>query len=367
MKILHVSDTHLGYSAYRKIAGNGLNQRELDVYGSFARFIDYALEVMPDLIIHSGDLFDSVRPTNRAITFVIAQLLRISRAKIPFVVISGNHETPKLRETGNVFRIFEHLDHIYPIYKGEYETLDFTGVKLHCIPQTAHGDQLQEALGQLTIDAGMRNILMLHVGILGMKEFRMGDFNEHIIPKTVLPGDMDYIALGHYHGGIQVTENAFYAGSTERLSFKEEKETKGFWEITFDKTRDMQFVPLDTRDMVTLELDCSTLSPEDTMDHVATLLKNCSPSGKIIRFFLYGIPRQVYNTLDFSSIEDITKETIHFELLPEFPEDEHIVQAGGAIGNLMDEWMTFFSQVSLDKYKEEIGKLAVHYLSRVEE
>jgi DNA repair exonuclease SbcCD nuclease subunit len=283
------------------------------------------------------------------------------------VVISGNHETPKLRETGNVFRIFEHLDHIYPIYKGEYETLDFTGVKLHCIPQTPHGEQLQEALGQLTIDAGMRNILLLHVGILGMKEFRMGDFNEHIIPKTVLPSDMDYIALGHYHGATQITENAFYAGSTERLSFKEEKDTKGFWEITFDESRDMQFIPLDARDMVTLELDCSTVSPQDTMDHITTLLKQCDPSGKILRFFLYGVPRQVYNTLDFDVLEDITKETTHFELLPEFPEDEHIVQAGGVIGNLLEEWMTFFSQVSLDKDKEEIGKLAVHYLSRVEQ
>ncbi len=367
MKILHVSDTHLGYSAYRKIADNGLNQRELDVYDSFAEFIDYALEVMPDIIIHSGDLFDSVRPTNRAITFALTQLLRISRAKIPFVIISGNHETPKLRETGNVFRIFEHLDHIYPIYKGEYETLDFKDIKLHCIPQTPNGEQLKEALGQITIDPKMRNILILHVGVLGMKEFRMGDFNEHIIPKTVLPLDMDYIALGHYHGGIQVTENAFYAGSTERLSFKEENDRKGFWMITLNETRDIQFIPLNTRDMTTLELDCSTILPQDTMDHITTLLKKCHLSGKILRFFLRGIPRQVYNTLDFESLEDITKEATHFELLPEFCEDEHIIQAGGAIGNLMDEWMTFFSQISFGKEKEEIGKLALQYLSQVEQ
>jgi len=367
MKILHVSDTHLGYSAYRKVADHGLNQRELDVYDSFARFIDYALEVMPDIIIHSGDLFDSVRPTNRAITFALTQLLRISRAKIPFVVISGNHETPKLRETGNVFRIFEHLDHIYPIYKGEYETLDFTDIKLHCIPQTSNGEQLKEALGQVTIDPRMRNILILHVGVLGMKEFRMGDFNEHIIPKTVLPRDMDYIALGHYHGAIQVTENTFYAGSTERLSFKEETETKGFWMITFNETRDMQFIPLDTRNMSTLELDCSTMSPQDTIDHITALLKECHPSGKILRFFLHGIPRPVYNTLDFESLEDITREATHFELLPEFPEDENIVQAGGAIGNLMEEWQVFLDQVSLERGKEEMSKLAIQYLSQVEQ
>ena len=29
MKILHVADTHLGYSAYRKATEDGINQREL--------------------------------------------------------------------------------------------------------------------------------------------------------------------------------------------------------------------------------------------------------------------------------------------------------------------------------------------------
>ena len=68
MKILHVSDTHLGYSAYRKATLDGINQREIDTYDAFKQFIDYAVKTKPDLIIHAGDLFDSVRPNNRAIT-----------------------------------------------------------------------------------------------------------------------------------------------------------------------------------------------------------------------------------------------------------------------------------------------------------
>ena len=89
MKILHVSDTHLGYSAYKKISDQGINQRELDNYNSFKQFINYAIKTKPDIIIHSGDLFDSVRPNNRAITFSINQMLRLLKSKIPFIVISG--------------------------------------------------------------------------------------------------------------------------------------------------------------------------------------------------------------------------------------------------------------------------------------
>ena len=115
MKILHVADTHLGYSAYYKVASDGLNQREVDVYNSFRQFIDYAVENTPDLIVHCGDLFDGVRPTNSAISFTIQQFLRLSEEKIPIVIISGNHETPKLRETGSVFEFLSTLK-VYTLY-----------------------------------------------------------------------------------------------------------------------------------------------------------------------------------------------------------------------------------------------------------
>ena len=114
MKIFHISDTHIGYSAYRKATPDGINQREYDTYNAFKQFVNYALDIKPDLIIHSGDLFDSVRPNNRAITFAIKQLIRISKAKIPFVVIAGNHEHPKLKETGHIFSVFDHIENIYP-------------------------------------------------------------------------------------------------------------------------------------------------------------------------------------------------------------------------------------------------------------
>ena len=93
MKIFHLADTHLGYSAYRKVSPDTrLNQREIDVFNVFEEFVDTALNNKPDLIIHAGDLFDSVRPSNRAIAFAVRQLLRISTAKIPMVIIQMSNK-----------------------------------------------------------------------------------------------------------------------------------------------------------------------------------------------------------------------------------------------------------------------------------
>ena len=69
MRIIHFSDTHLGHGDYSAIdQETGLNQREVDIYNVFREIIDYILESKPDLVIHAGDLFDMVRPSNKAIS-----------------------------------------------------------------------------------------------------------------------------------------------------------------------------------------------------------------------------------------------------------------------------------------------------------
>ena len=139
MRILQLADTHIGDSAYNKLDENGYNQREMDVYSAFSQVVDFALKEEPDLILHSGDLFDTVRPSNRAISFVMGQLLKISDTGIPMVIISGNHETPRLRETGSVFKVFEHVDNLHLAFTGKCQTFEFGDLKVHALPHNLVG------------------------------------------------------------------------------------------------------------------------------------------------------------------------------------------------------------------------------------
>ena len=53
-----------------------------------------------DLVIHSGGVFDSVRPATHVIIEFLKQTARITaHANIPYLVAAGNHETPRLRTT----------------------------------------------------------------------------------------------------------------------------------------------------------------------------------------------------------------------------------------------------------------------------
>lgn len=46
MRIVHLSDSHLGYVAYHALCPNlGINQREADIYSAFKQAIDKILEL----------------------------------------------------------------------------------------------------------------------------------------------------------------------------------------------------------------------------------------------------------------------------------------------------------------------------------
>ena len=95
VKIVHLSDTHLGLRELHHTDAEGRNVREQDVYDVFARAIDKALELKPAAVVHSGDLFHGHHPAAAALGVALDQIERLRAAGIEFVVIAGNHSTPR--------------------------------------------------------------------------------------------------------------------------------------------------------------------------------------------------------------------------------------------------------------------------------
>ncbi len=88
MKLLHTSDWHLGVRL-------GRHDRLEDLRVALRGLIAAAEEHQPDLIVHSGDVFDSPRPPYDALRLGVRALTRLTRVA-PVVVVSGNHDSPAL-------------------------------------------------------------------------------------------------------------------------------------------------------------------------------------------------------------------------------------------------------------------------------
>ena len=373
MKILHVADTHLGYSAYRKVTEDGVNQREKDAYHVFEQFIDYAIKTKPDLIIHAGDLFDSVRPNNRAITFAIKQIIRLSKEKIPLVIIAGNHEHPKLKETGHIFSIFDHMEHVYPIYNAKYETISFKikneKIIVHAIPQCELKTQFEEQLKKLKPDnTADYNIFVSHGAVTGISIFSMNEFNELVIPKETLSKNFDYIALGHFHKFSKLANNAFYSGSTERFTFTDAPDKKGFIEFELSNGKLKQnFVELENRPMIDPKpIKCSNLKLDEVMKKIKETVREIDPKEKTFRITLEEIPAYIYRGLDFDEIRKLSGQAVHYEIKANVIKDGESKQATTSkIDALANEFKQFIQSQDM-KESETILELGVGYIEKIE-
>ena len=113
MKILHFSDTHLGFNDLDIINNENINQREADFYDAFCQVVEQIKLIKPDFIIHTGDLFHRSSPSNRAITFALEKFKEIDSLEIPFILIAGNHSTPRTNLSSPILKIFENFKNIY--------------------------------------------------------------------------------------------------------------------------------------------------------------------------------------------------------------------------------------------------------------
>ena len=85
MKLLHTSDWHLG-------AKLGRHDRAPDHLEALKGLLEVAEAARPDLILHTGDLFDASRPPYEALRLGVRALKRLAELA-PTVVVAGNHDS----------------------------------------------------------------------------------------------------------------------------------------------------------------------------------------------------------------------------------------------------------------------------------
>lgn len=249
MKLLHTSDWHLG-------ARLGRHDRLQDQHKALVSLIAQAELRRPDLILHTGDLFDAARPPYHALQLAVRALTRLS-AIAPTVVLAGNHDSPalfkalhelaSLGEPRRLWMLFEHQVLSVP---------QLADVAVACVPfvrpsaiaDLARGDAtkfegtyadgirlLNETLiAEATSRVGKRGIVLyaahlhVHGAAPGKSERRITVGDDYATHVDSLRGAM-YAAFGHIHDpqllpGGQVIGR--YAGSLVALDYGEAKQRK---------------------------------------------------------------------------------------------------------------------------------------------
>ncbi len=371
MDILHFSDTHLGFSDLDNVNTEGINQREADFYDAFTQVIDQALELKPDYVIHTGDLFHRPHPSNRAISFCLSQLKRLSVAKIKTVIIAGNHSTPRTKTASPILAALRTLDHVYPVFEEGYETVEFDDVVFHCIPhihdETANFRAIEAC--ETNVEEGKRNILMLHCSV-GARHL-MEEYGERVYPeeKEDLFEKMDYVALGHWHGFGSVGRhgNVYYAGSTERTSSGDLRNEKGFALVSLGEAPDVTFQPVTIRPSLRLSVDAA--EEQDVLAHLEELAESTDTKDALLYITLENLGTTQSIDMTNRDIEAIFPDALNIQIQRRFRRSEagHAAEAVSA-GSLQDYFKGFLEEQSGDAAEaQRLGEKVAALFARYDE
>ncbi|WP_297446295.1 exonuclease SbcCD subunit D [Desulfurobacterium sp.] len=231
MKIAHISDSHLGYAQYNLI------ERKADFFKAFEQAIDRIIESNVDLVIHTGDLFESPQPDMISLSKAIKQFKKLKEKRIPVVAITGNHDRTLRKGKIPPQKILEDLgllQLISPYGEKVFGDLYIAGIQF--MPGSHLKELSKKIFPEFSENAVKHrfSIFMFHQGIdtylpyEGAAEMSMSD----------LPEGFTYYAGGHIHNFIHETKSYFfsYAGVTEFRTVKEAESTsRGFNIIDLEK------------------------------------------------------------------------------------------------------------------------------------
>lgn len=300
-------------------------QRREELLLAVRRLVDYALSVQADLLLLTGDLFDSARVTRNTLDFLHREFSRFSGR---IFITPGNHD-PYTLESPYTTDPFPPNTHVF----GDYEEVYLP--ELHCV---VCGEGFREAVVTRNLLEGISapttapiKILLLH----GEVTTGASRYNP-MTRESLRSSGFSYVALGHRHeySGIQRegTVSYAYAGIPEGRGFDELGEKGVITGEVFADGVNLKFQKLAQRTYEEVPVDLTgCLTHQEMLDRILMAGKRADTIPKIL---LRGeLPP--YAILDEARLEgELSRHLEEFSLvdLTQVEKEQDPVMAGSLKG-----------------------------------
>lgn len=344
VRLAHLSDTHLGYEAYRMVSAGGENQRGVDIARAFVRCVDDILEWDPPLVIHSGDLAERPQVSIRLMLLARQQLQRLSGIRSDgtrrqVVIIAGNHDLPANRREACFLELYRGMPGVH-IVTDDYRIVRFeqsdtpselVNTEAHCLPHDTLKDMaIEQRFDEVQPTPGKTAILVAHGVAGGSSLYKRVIGREFPIPTDVLVRDWAYGALGHWHrqgpvgvGGAH--SHSWYAGSSENMGFGDLLDNgseRGYLRVELRENASPLVEPrnLPIRSMFRLGVvDGAGLTPEGIALELRTKVEGArnagTLAGAVVGQNIINVPRDIWALVDVHPIREMAAaHALHYEI-----------------------------------------------------
>lgn len=290
MRFVHTADVHLGRK-FEQFGEKG-ELRRGDLRKAFSNVVDLALSCSAQLLLISGDLFDSNRPPQADLELLHKELGRLASGGIRAFIAPGNHD-PYVRGClwEREFSGALGIHHIFSSAEFHEVVIEDSGCSvIGCSYDVAAPNR--RPLAQLSLKpSGKKSILMVH----GSLEVPGQEFSDQPISRQeIIAAPFNYIALGHFHAFREVVREqrkaSFYPGCPEGLSLDETGSGPRYalvGEIADDGSVTIEPRQVGSKLIEVLELDCAKYLEASALE--SEIRKRCSPDV-ILRVNLRGLP-----------------------------------------------------------------------------
>ena len=337
MKFLHIADIHLGMENYGRIdPSTGLHTRLKDFIKCFSFAIDIALEEKVDLVIFTGDAYKNSNPNPTHQREFARQIYRLSEAKIPVVMINGNHDNPLSFGKATSLDIFDTLNvsGVKVVTEPELFNIETKAgpVQIFGLPWPTKNLFLAKEEYKNFTDEEVTKEIQKRVSKKIKKYARMmrpgtpAIFAAHLaaaeatysgsersaiigrdpvfFTQVLAQKEFDYVALGHIHKFQDLNLNnhppVVYPGSIERINFGEEKDNKGVCLVNIEGSKtSYEFISLPARKFITVDAVIS--KEQDPTNALIEEIEKYDLSESVVRVF-YTMPAGREDLLDFKRI-----------------------------------------------------------------
>lgn len=295
LKILHTADIHLG--ARVRFLGKKAYEQQQRINSALDSIVQTAIQREVHLVLIAGDIFDYVNPTAEQNSSFRTMLKQLADREIYTALIHGNHDYLKAdSQPWGFSNSFIHeftKDTVWDIPQ-----LDTTVFGLSVTSPTDTQKPLKEVsfktdslfsvgLFHGSVDFGKNNTKSSHVL-----------FSSDDIDAT----DVDYIALGDWHGMLDVSGkavSAWYSGSPEIVSNNQEN-AGNMLVVTIEDDHTTSVVPVKTSKtkLVIQTVDITTATSLDAIiDKITQYDQNTLLYVKLI-----GLAQFAFSTLDIQRV-----------------------------------------------------------------
>lgn len=301
LRILHFADAHVDIANRGRLdPQSGLPIRVLDFLKALDTIVETAINERVDLVLFAGDAYKDRTPVPTFQREWGRRMARLSRARIPTLLLLGNHDLSPAAGRAHTLQEYETLEVPFIRVLNRPQLLkpsDLWGLPLQvlAIPwisrstlvalgeaEGAFNDRIYERMQEILLrlldsfleeaDPTLPLILTAHASVEGAlyggeRTIMLG--SDLILPRgALLHPKVDYVALGHIHKHQNLNPNGYpamvYPGSIERVDFGEAHDEKGFVMVHLERNATTwEWRRLPGRRFIDRRLDLSRLASRD--------------------------------------------------------------------------------------------------------